>query len=169
MANTKKAAAKSSKSNRKTRSKTKSTPEGGDKAEAKAGQDVVKIDRRAAKDRRGTSDRRKKCQPVAVERRTIQRRAKVNRRRQIDPTTCERDYSVDEIEFMNALEEYKRTSGRMFPTCSEILEVITKLGYQKPSAEPTPELPPVEVCGSPQDEQTEPLADEPEPLTILAP
>jgi hypothetical protein len=34
---------------------------------------------------------------------------------------------------MNALEEYKRASGRMFPTCSEVLEVIRKLGYQKPS------------------------------------
>jgi hypothetical protein len=66
-----------------------------------------------------------------MERRKIERRAKVNRRRQIDPTTCERDYSTEEIEFMNALEEYKRTSGRMFPTCSEILEVIKNLGYQK--------------------------------------
>ena len=56
---------------------------------------------------------------------------KVRRRRQIDPTTCERDYSLDEIEFMSALDEYKRTSGRMFPTCSEILEVIRSLGYVK--------------------------------------
>ena len=90
--------------------------------------------------------------PVAKERRTTQRRAKVNRRRQIDPTTCERDYTVDEIEFMNALDEYKRQSGRMFPTCSEVLEVIRNLGYAKPltatpsegsqvglPSEPTPE------------------------------
>lgn len=54
---------------------------------------------------------------------------KVQRRRQIDPTTCERDYSEDEIEFMQALDAYKRTSGRMFPTCSEILEVIRDMGY----------------------------------------
>ncbi|MDR1479653.1 MAG: hypothetical protein LBJ00_12005 [Planctomycetaceae bacterium] len=53
------------------------------------------------------------------------------RRRQIDPTTCERDYSSDEVEFMNALDEYKRSSGRMFPTCSEILEVLKNLGYGK--------------------------------------
>jgi len=32
---------------------------------------------------------------------------------------------------MNALDEYKRASGRMFPTCSEVLEVIQKLGYEK--------------------------------------
>ena len=51
------------------------------------------------------------------------------RRRKIDPTTCERDYSNDEREFMQALEEYKRQNGRNFPTCSEILEVIRGLGY----------------------------------------
>lgn len=94
---------------------------------------VVPNERRSAQDRRKTSERRKKNQPVAVERRKVQRRAKVNRRRQIDPTTCERDYTPDEIEFMNALDEYKRASGRMFPTCSELLEVIKKLGYQKHS------------------------------------
>jgi len=52
-------------------------------------------------------------------------------RRRIDPTTCERDYSNDEVEFMQALERYKRTSGRMFPTCSEVLEVLRGLGYER--------------------------------------
>jgi hypothetical protein len=55
----------------------------------------------------------------------------VPRRRQIDPTTCERDYSDPEIEFMQAMDDYKRANGRMFPTCSEILEVLQKLGYEK--------------------------------------
>jgi hypothetical protein len=59
----------------------------------------------------------------------LERRKKVSRRRQIDPTTCERDYSDQEVEFMNALEKYKRQSGRMFPTCSEVLEVIRGLDY----------------------------------------
>ena len=64
----------------------------------------------------------------------------MSRRRQIDPTTCERDYSNDEVEFMNALDEYKRTSGRMFPTCSEVLEVLKDLGYCKmPNVETTDE------------------------------
>ena len=100
--------------------------------------EIVTVDRRSGQERRSTPDRRKKSVPVAVERRKIQRRAKVNRRRQIDPTTCERDYTPDEIEFMNALDEYKRSSGRMFPTCSEILEVVRKLGYQRlPAGEPT--------------------------------
>lgn len=107
---------------------------------AKQGSDTpVAIDRRAGRGRRAaSSDRRKDSQPVAVERRTVERREKVNRRRQIDPTTCERDYSLEEIEFMNSLERYKRSSGRMFPTCSEVLEVIRSLGYEKrPQAEST--------------------------------
>ncbi len=53
------------------------------------------------------------------------------RRRMIDPTTCEREYQPEEIEFMQALDHYKRTSGRMFPTCSEILEVVKSLGYRR--------------------------------------
>lgn len=53
------------------------------------------------------------------------------RRRFIDPTTCDRDYGPEEVEFMQALERYKRSSGRMFPTCSEILEVVRSLGYQR--------------------------------------
>jgi hypothetical protein len=53
------------------------------------------------------------------------------RRRFIDPTTCDRDYGPEELEFMQALERYKRSSGRMFPPCSEILEVVRSLGYQR--------------------------------------
>jgi hypothetical protein len=55
--------------------------------------------------------------------------ARSSRRRLIDPTTCERDYSVDEVEFMQAMDHYKRRSGRMFPTHSEVLEVVRSLGY----------------------------------------
>src|SRR3954453_22289395 len=55
------------------------------------------------------------------------------RRRFVDPTTCEREYSSAEIEFMQAMHEYKQSSGRMFPTWSEVLEVLQALGYEKPS------------------------------------
>lgn len=51
------------------------------------------------------------------------------RRRHIDPTTCERDYQPEELEFMQAVEQYKRRNGRPFPTCSEVLEVVRSLGY----------------------------------------
>ena len=53
------------------------------------------------------------------------------RRRFVDPTTCERDYSQAELEFMLAMNEYKLKSGRMFPTWSEVLEVLRNLGYEK--------------------------------------
>jgi hypothetical protein len=88
----------------------------------------VKVDRRG-NDRRG-EERRKQNVAVAAERRSnATERRKTPRRRQIDPTTCERDYSAEEIEFMHALDAYKRANGRMFPTCSEILEVVRGLGY----------------------------------------
>jgi hypothetical protein len=53
------------------------------------------------------------------------------RRRFVDPTTCERAYTEAETEFMMAMNEYKHRSGRMFPTWSEVLEVLRNLGYEK--------------------------------------
>lgn len=103
---------------------------------------TVTSDRRGNDRRAKSDDRRKQAAPVAVERRKLERREKVSRRRQIDPTTCERDYSIEEVEFMNALNDYKRKSGRMFPTCSEMLEVIRSLGYAKPGQGPAVDLPP---------------------------
>lgn len=98
---------------------------------AAAHNSLVTMNRRDKGERRtGQGERRKQVLPVAVERRCGARR-KVQRRRQIDPTTCERDYTPDEIEFMQAMDAYKRASGRMFPTCSEILEVVRNLGYTK--------------------------------------
>ena len=67
------------------------------------------------------------------DRRTSDRR-NGERRRQIDPTTCERDYQPDEVEFMKAMDDYKRRSCRQFPTWSEVLEVVRDLGYRKVAA-----------------------------------
>jgi len=58
-------------------------------------------------------------------------RAVSGRRRFVDPTTCERDYSTAELEFMQAMQEYKQSSGRKFPTWSEVLEVLQGIGYRK--------------------------------------
>ena len=122
------------------------------------------MDRRSALDgdQRESPDRRTQDQPVKVERRQLQRRKKVNRRRQIDPTTCERDYTTDEVEFMQALDEYKRKNGRMFPTCSEILEVVRDIGYHKQTATAAqtaspPSAPPAQPV-TPSDESLETLA-----------
>ena len=76
---------------------------------------------------RRDDDERRQQQPATVH---VERR-KVQRRRQIDPTTCERDYTNDEIEFMQALDAYKRQMRNNFPTTLEILNVLVDLGYTK--------------------------------------
>ena len=91
----------------------------------------LNVDRRT-KNRRVRAERREVAEENfdGNERRQSERR-QVERRRQIDPTTCERDYKPDEVEFMRAMDDYKRRSGRQFPTWSEVLEVIRDLGYRK--------------------------------------
>lgn len=89
--------------------------------------DLIVSRRQTAKDRRAAAP-----EPVF----SGPERRKVERRRQIDPTTCERDYRPDEVEFMKAMDDYKRRSGRQFPTWSEVLEVIRDIGYRK-VAQPT--------------------------------
>src|ERR1700758_3712067 len=92
--------------------------------------EVVVTDRRAGDRRAG--DRRQRNIPVAVERRSGEdRRQTGERRRQVDPTTCERDYTDEEIAFMKAMDQYKRDNRRPFPTWSEVLEVLRSLGYRK--------------------------------------
>ena len=87
-------------------------------------------------DRRGKrgGDRRKRDIPVALDRRKGERREQGERRRQVDPTTCERDYNEEEIAFMRAMDQYKRDNRRPFPTWSEVLEVLRALGYRKVAA-----------------------------------
>ena len=97
-----------------------------------AGEDILKDPEICVTDRRG-NDRRKRQIPVAVERRSgkDRRDQQGERRRQIDPTTCERDYNNEEIEFMKAMDQYKRENRRPFPTWSEVLEVLRAMGYRK--------------------------------------
>ncbi len=97
---------------------------------------VLVTDRRAVERRKAgggvmTATRNAEGQTAAATGVVRERREKVERRRQIDPTTCERDYSQDEVEFMNAMNDYKRRSGRQFPTWSEVLEVLRAMGYRQ--------------------------------------
>jgi hypothetical protein len=114
------------------------TKRGRAKSAASAGDEEVTLDRRRGARRSG--ERQTATEPASPLPK-LERRQKVNRRRQIDPTTCERDYTDHEVEFMNALDDYKRRSGRMFPTCSEVLEVIRSLGYVKLSPAELTSLP----------------------------
>ena len=97
-----------------------------------AADQVVTMDRR--------HDERRNIALDSAEVATEPQRRKKQRRRQIDPTTCERDYSGDEIEFMQAMDAYKRAAGRMFPTCSEILEVVRSIGYVRLTADQIEQL-----------------------------
>jgi hypothetical protein len=87
---------------------------------------------RAAEDGQEWTNRRASAQAT----RAANARQVSGRRRFVDPTTCEREYSKAELEFMQAMHEYKQKSGRMFPTWSEVLEVLRSLGYEKLSRTP---------------------------------
>lgn len=94
--------------------------------------DSLTVSRRG-RSRRLNGDRRTAStgEYTGIEQRSESTRRKVERRRMIDPTTCERDYNLEEVEFMKAMDDYKRRSGRQFPTWSEVLEVLRDLGYRK--------------------------------------
>jgi len=93
-------------------------------------------DRRSGRERReaGTPEAGPpaKSNPPA----TTERRAKKDRRRRIDPTTFEKQYSADEMEFMNAMQRFKEQTGKSFPTHSEVLGVAAALGYRRVVYEP---------------------------------
>ncbi|MBX3437981.1 MAG: hypothetical protein KF861_10855 [Planctomycetaceae bacterium] len=95
------------------------------------------VDRRRAGRRQAVERRSDELEGIAGEERRSSSRRQVERRRQIDPTTCERDYQPAEVEFMKAMDDYKRRSGRQFPTWSEVLEVLRDLGYRKVAAPTT--------------------------------
>lgn len=81
-------------------------------------------DRREGGERRGQSA--ESGRPPAQE-----RRARPERRRRIDPTTFEREYTAEELEFMSAMQWYKSQTGKQFPSYGEVLKVARSLGYAK--------------------------------------
>ena len=45
-----------------------------------------------------------------------------------------RTHEDEALRLWEAMDAYKRSSGRMFPTWSEVLEVVRDLGYEKPAS-----------------------------------
>jgi hypothetical protein len=84
-------------------------------------------------DRRSGAERRHQ-RPVEADPSSpegVERRRKKERRRRVDPTTFEKQYTDDEMEFMNAMQRFKELSGKAFPTHGEVLKVAISLGYRR--------------------------------------
>ena len=80
----------------------------------------VMADRRSGGDRRTSSDRRYALRRKA-DQEAFQKRVE------------EGDLTLEEIEFVRAVDRYKRKFNRPFPTWSEILAIVKELGYTKDS------------------------------------
>jgi hypothetical protein len=88
-------------------------------------------DRREGRDRRHRGDAGE-AKPTAPRSEVpADRRQKKERRRRIDPTTFEKQYTDEEMEFMNAMQRFKELSGRTFPTHGDVLKVAITLGYRR--------------------------------------
>jgi hypothetical protein len=46
-------------------------------------------------------------------------------------------YDAEQIEFIKAMDRYKREHNRPYPTCSEVLGVARSLGYRKVQTDQT--------------------------------
>ena len=109
--------------------------------------DTLFLDRRTLPDRRGKPGRepRPEATPAAP-------KARKERRRRVDPTTFEKQYSPDEIEFMNAIQDFKNQSGKAFPSHGDVLRVALRLGYRQPFLAddeletPLPDIEPIPVA-----------------------
>jgi hypothetical protein len=89
-------------------------------------------------DRREGLDRRDRPVPKVVApplefapKAAPERRARKERRRRIDPTTFEKQYTDDEMEFMNAVQHFKTQTGKSFPSHGDVLRIAARLGYRK--------------------------------------
>lgn len=94
--------------------------------------DPMPTDRReAAVDRRAGVDRR---QPAGAESSYtgLERRRGPGRRRADDRRSAEEgEMSAEQFEFVMAIEAYKKVNRRLYPTWTEVLEVLAQLGYRK--------------------------------------
>jgi hypothetical protein len=59
------------------------------------------------------------------------RRGPGRRRSDVRKAAEEGEMTAEQFEFVMAIETYKKVNKKMFPTWTEVLEVITQLGYRK--------------------------------------
>lgn len=91
-------------------------------------EDTCFYERRTGLDRRHEAEAAK--DEKAEDRQPPERRRK-DRRRRVDPTTFEKQYTPEELDFMNAMQRFKVRTGKPFPTYGEVLTVALGLGYRK--------------------------------------
>ena len=97
------------------------------------------VDRRTGFDRRLKSadesgyDGEERRVATREERRTgLERRRGAGIRREEDRRSAEEgEMTHEQFEFIRAVEVYKRVNNKMFPTWTEVLEVMLQLGYRK--------------------------------------
>ena len=90
--------------------------------EAPQGEDAPDGQERREGHRRDVVDRRS-----GLERRRGPGRRRSDERRKAE----EGEMTEEQFEFIMAINEYKRVNKRPFPTWTEVLDVITALGYRK--------------------------------------
>jgi len=113
------------------------TPGGGSKFDFSSyPADTLFHERRGGGDRRSRSGAKNTpaAEPTTNERTGERRRTE--RRRRVDPTTFEKQYTPDELEFMNAMQRFKVQTGKAFPSYGETLRVAVSLGYRQAVIEP---------------------------------
>jgi hypothetical protein len=62
----------------------------------------------------------------------LERRRGPGRRRSDDRKSAEEgEMTAEQFEFVMAIEMYKKVNKRLYPTWTEVMEVMTQLGYRK--------------------------------------
>jgi hypothetical protein len=88
----------------------------------------------------GVERRQKTIAKAGPERRLAERRGATNLERRRGPgrrlsddrrSAEEGEMTPEQFEFIKAIEAYKKVNKRMYPTWTEILEVVQQLGYRK--------------------------------------
>jgi hypothetical protein len=100
------------------------------------------VDRRAGLDRRqktadeaGYSGPERRVKSDRREDTGLERRRGPGRRRNDDRRSAEEgEMTPEQFEFVMAIQTYKKVNKRMFPTWTEVLEVVEQLGYRKVQA-----------------------------------
>lgn len=109
-------------------------------------------------------ERRQGDRRFPVDRRSaLERRRGPGRRRSDIRRTAEEGEMTDELlEFVLAIDEYKRLNNRPFPSWSEVFEVIRYLGYRRVADQGSHiDRPAADKSGTPDASDAPPAADRP--------